>query len=73
MKLNSLNKNRSPNGRLPASLFEFPDDLIKKIYNGYFTDIYFVRSRNIILNFKNKFKNYNPKFLMKATEGLDSL
>jgi len=59
--LNSLNKGKT---RLPASFFEINNDLVNKIKSGFFTDIYFMRSLNVINNFRKMNEDYNPRFLM---------
>ena len=61
--LNSLNINKT---RLPASFFEISDNLIDKIRNGFFTDVYFLRAHNIIKNFRKEDQDYNPRFLMNV-------
>ncbi len=61
LKLNSLNNEKT---RLPASFFEITDELIDKIKNGYFTDVYFLRALNIINRVKKENKDYRPRFLM---------
>ncbi|MHA1831130.1 MAG: hypothetical protein ACTSWR_06330, partial [Candidatus Helarchaeota archaeon] len=59
--MNSLNNEKT---RLPASFFEITDELIDKIKNGYFTDVYFLRALNIINRVKKENKDYRPRFLM---------
>jgi len=61
--LNTLNKERT---RLPASFFEITNDLINKIKNGFFTDVYFTRALNIINSCRKKNPDYNPRFLMNV-------
>ncbi|MHC1592040.1 MAG: nicotinate phosphoribosyltransferase [Candidatus Helarchaeales archaeon] len=62
----SLNKNRTPKGRLPASVFNIKEDEIRKIKDGFYTDVYFSRSRQIIEKFHEKHPDYDPTLVMNV-------
>ena len=64
--MKSLNKNRKPKGRLPASLFSFTDKFLEQVSFGYYSDVYFLRTRECILNSKKKHSNYDPIQLMNV-------
>ncbi|MHA1786017.1 MAG: quinolinate phosphoribosyl transferase [Candidatus Helarchaeota archaeon] len=64
--MKSLNRERNPNSRLPSSFFSFSSDFIKNVRNGLYTDVYFNRSREIILNFQKRYSDYDPLLLMNV-------
>lgn len=62
----SFNKNRTPQGRLPASLFNFSPAQLQKIKEGFYTDVYFTRTRQVIDNFHKKYGDYDPNLIMNV-------
>ena len=64
--MKSLNKNRKSDGRLPASLFSFSDKFLENVRSGYYSDVYFLRTKECILNSKKKHVDYDPIQLMNV-------
>jgi len=62
----TLNKNRSPSGRLPARVFNIRKEELALLRNGFFTDVYFTRSRQVIEKFQKKTPDYDPTLIMNV-------